>query len=63
MNTDNIGRAVPSIPMRQRPVGAPANGLQFARIAILKLSEITSDDVERKQAFALVREWVNEREA
>lgn len=40
----------------------PSNGLQFARMAIMDLEQITSDDSEREEAFALVKEWINENE-
>jgi hypothetical protein len=40
----------------------PCNGVQFARLAIMKLSEIQADDTERKQALTLVKEWIHENE-
>lgn len=46
----------------RRVPSAPSNGMDFARIAIMKLEEIRDDDVERKQAFAHVRSWLNARE-
>jgi hypothetical protein len=44
-------------------IGPPSNGLQFARIAIMKLEEIRENDIERQQAFDLVRSWLDGREA
>jgi hypothetical protein len=41
---------------------APSNGMQFARIAIMKLEEIRDDDIERQQAFRHVRSWLDARE-
>lgn len=38
----------------------PRNGLQFARMALLDLEQITADDLERDQAFAEVRDWLDE---
>jgi hypothetical protein len=79
MKTANIGRArakpgpdvdiddAPepvSFPSR-RSVAAPPprNGIQFARIAIMKLEEIRDNDQERQQAFDMVRRWLDAREA
>ena len=45
-----------------RKLAPPSNGLQFARMAIMDLEQITSDDSERKEAFALIKEWINENE-
>jgi len=47
-------------PMRKP--GPPCRGMQMARIAIMKLGEITKDDTEREEAFATVKEWINEHE-
>ncbi|MCR4376280.1 MAG: hypothetical protein NUW22_15675 [Acidobacteria bacterium] len=44
-------------------VGPPSDGLQFARIAIMKLEEIRPNDVQRQQAFDMVRRWIDERQA
>ena len=38
----------------------PSNGMQFARMAVLDLEQITSDDMERVEAFEFVKEWINE---
>lgn len=43
-------------------LGPPRNGLQFARIAIMKLEEIRDEDLERKHAFTMVRSWLDARE-
>lgn len=40
--------------------GHPSNGMQFARMAILDLEQITDDDTERVDAFEFVKEWINE---
>ncbi len=47
----------------RREVRPPSNGMQFARIAIMKLEEIRDDDTERAQAFNHVRAWLNEHES
>lgn len=39
-------------------LGPPSNGMQFARMAILDLEQITDDDEERAEAFAAVTEWL-----
>lgn len=44
----------------QRVAGPPANGMQFARLAIMRLSEIADDDTERLEAFLAVEEWISE---
>ncbi len=44
-----------------RTASAPANGMQFARIAIMKLEEIRDDDSEREQAYRHVRAWLDAR--
>jgi ParB-like chromosome segregation protein Spo0J len=44
---------------RTLPVlGPPQNGMRFARMAILDLEQITTADVERIQAFNLVKGWL-----
>lgn len=40
--------------------GHPSNGMQFARMAVLDLEQITDDDTERVDAFEFVKEWINE---
>lgn len=40
----------------------PCDGLQFARMAILDLKQIKKNDTERKDAFNMVKEWINENE-
>jgi hypothetical protein len=40
----------------------PSNGLQFARIAIMKLDEIRPEDLERAGAFSVVRKWLDARQ-
>lgn len=46
----------------RRPLAPPSNGVQFARIAIMKLEEIRENDTERQHAFAMVRSWLDARE-
>jgi len=41
----------------------PSNGMDFARMAIFDLQQITRDDVSRIPAFNHVRTWLNENEA
>jgi len=41
---------------------APSNGMQLARIAVMKLEEIRDNDLERTQAFSHVRSWLDARE-
>lgn len=48
---------------RPRVLGPPCNGMQFARMAIMDLEQIRSDDEERAQAFAFVKEWIDARES
>lgn len=43
-------------------IGPPRNGMQFARLAIMRLQEIAHNDVERTEALNTVREWINENE-
>lgn len=50
-------------PAPRRVLAPPSDGLQFARIAIMKLEEIRDDDIERQQAFDIVRRWIDAREA
>lgn len=45
----------------RRTPTAPSNGMQFARIAVMKLEEIREDDLERQQAFQHVRSWLDAR--
>lgn len=45
---------------RPRPVlGPPRDGLDFARLAVMDLAKIRSDDAEREQAFVFVKEWID----
>lgn len=45
-----------------RVAGPPSNGMQFARLAVLRLEEISGEDLERQQAFQHVRSWLDARE-
>jgi hypothetical protein len=42
-------------------VALPANGLRFARMAVADLEQIELNDVEREDAFAYVRSWLDSR--
>lgn len=46
----------------RRTPTAQSNGMQFARIAIMKMEEIQDNDLERQQAFTHVRRWLDARE-
>jgi hypothetical protein len=46
-----------------RPIGPPADGMQFARIAIMNLEQIKTNDVERVKAFNTVKDWIIKNEA
>lgn len=46
-------------PVVNAPPRPPSNGMQFARIAVMKLEEIRDDDTERVQAFTHVRAWLD----
>jgi hypothetical protein len=39
----------------------PSNGMEFARMAVMDLEKIRPEDVERAQAFAFVKEWIDAR--
>jgi hypothetical protein len=43
-----------------RTLAPPRNGLEFARMAIRDMEQIRKDDVERKQAFQLMHDWLEE---
>jgi ribosomal protein L12E/L44/L45/RPP1/RPP2 len=45
-----------------RPIGPPSDGMQFARIAIMNLEQIKNNDVERVEAFAVVKDWIIKHE-
>jgi hypothetical protein len=38
-------------------------GMQFARLALMNLDQITKDDLERLQAFDQVQAWLDEHKA
>lgn len=56
-------RRAATAPEGRRSIGPPSNGLDFARLAIMRLEEIRTDDTERAEAFALVRRWLDARKA
>jgi hypothetical protein len=45
-----------------KPIGPPRDGMQFARIAIMNLEQIKQNDLERKQAFQAVTQWIVKHE-
>ena len=47
----------PEQPPTERRPDPPSNGMQFARIAVMKLEQITRDDLEREQALRFVIDW------
>ena len=49
-------------PVVTGPIGPPCFGMQFARIAIMKLEQIAADDSERIRAFAQVKGWIEDNE-
>lgn len=52
----------PGTPPKQRNSACkPRIGLQYANMAIVQLSKIPHNDVERKQAFARVITWIGEQ--
>jgi len=54
---------LPLSPSRPTPIlGPPREGLRFARSAIMDLEQIRSDDIERAEAFATVKDWIDEHE-
>lgn len=66
MDTANIGKSdQPHEPLPQSPelptLGPPADGLQYARMAIANLERIQSNDIERGAALTTVSAWIEER--
>lgn len=53
----------PPSPPTHRPLGPPQDGMMYARIAVMKLEEIRDDDLQRADAFAFVRRWLDARES
>ena len=53
---------VPAEPATQalRKIGPPCDGMQFARMAIMDLEQIKTNDTERKKAFSKVKDWIFE---
>jgi len=74
MDTTNIGRrraasmgnekegATDAAAVRGGPLPPTRSGMALARVAVRRLEEIPPDDAERAQAWALVREWLNEHD-
>lgn len=63
MQTVSPSRQHEARPASRAPMAPPALGLQFARMAILDLRQISADDTQRTEAFATVRRWIDENEA
>ncbi len=62
--THDVSEGADSVPARSLVLGPPADGMQFARMAIMDLERIRQDDVERDAALAAVERWIaNAREA
>jgi hypothetical protein len=47
--------------VQKRELGPPLDGMAFAHLAVMDLEKIRDDDVERKPAFAFVKEWIDAR--
>jgi hypothetical protein len=47
----------------ERASGPPCNGMELARLAIMRLEEIREDDLERAEAFAHVKAWLEDHGA
>jgi hypothetical protein len=47
---------------RRMKLGPPSFGMQFARMAIMDLERIQDNDLERDQAFAFVKQWIEKHE-
>ena len=43
---------------KNKKIGPPSVGMQFARMAIMDLEKIEKDDLERDQAFNFVSRWI-----
>lgn len=52
----------PELSEPPRVAGPPCLGMQYARIAIMKLEEIPENDIERAEAFATVKGWITDHE-
>lgn len=49
-------------PEETRKLGPPSIGMQRVRMAIMDMQEITKRDTERAEAFATMREWLDDNE-
>lgn len=49
--------------VHKRPIGPPSDGMQFARIAIMNLEQIKTNDTERGQALRVVKDWIIKHES
>jgi hypothetical protein len=45
-----------------RKMGPPCAGMMLAKVAVMKLEEISRNDSERQQAFDYVKGWINDNE-
>ena len=48
--------------VHRRPIGPPSDGMQFARIAIMNLEQIKTNDTERVEALSVVKDWITKHE-
>jgi len=48
--------------VHKRPIGPPSDGMQFARIAIMNLEQIKTNDAERVEALRVVKDWIIKHE-
>jgi hypothetical protein len=48
--------------VHRRPIGPPSDGMQFARIAIMNLEQIKTNDTERVEALRVVKDWITKHE-
>jgi hypothetical protein len=49
------------VPIKKR-LGPPSLGMQFARMAILDLEKIAKNDLQRDEALASVKQWIEKHE-
>jgi hypothetical protein len=49
-------------PKKWVKIGPPADAMNFVENAILSLEQIKPNDVQRKEAWAHLRRWLNEHE-
>lgn len=57
-----IKAAKPEKPKKRIKVGPPADAMNFAENAILSLEQIQPNDVQRAEAWAHIRRWLDDHE-